>query len=46
MKCVRSIYDKEEVFRCSDKKAAELVRKGYHKYTAKKVWKRTGRRYK
>lgn len=46
MKCVRSIYNKKEVFRCSEKKAKELTDKGYHKYTSKKVWKANGRKYK
>ena len=46
MKCVRSIHDEKDAFRCSAKKAKELVESGYYKYTSKKVWKANGRRYK
>lgn len=43
MKCVKD--RKNNIVRCSDKRARKLVERGYHKYTSKSNWKTQGRKY-
>jgi len=44
MKCVENLKSKK-IYRCSDRKAEELVESGDFKYASKMDWKLTQRKY-